>query len=156
MCWPAYQSTSRAGYITLRSGTWFFPLSLGPDWSHSQASRLQNRKMYTWRELFSCDHDIITRVFRTDRQCTAHCSTNCAFNTQCVWYSPPDNQRCVASRSLPLLFFLFWVFGYAHAQLRSLYPLSTLDDFLEHGSLGTSLKPHFFAINFRDPIWTRM
>ena len=97
-----------------------------------------------------------TRVFRTDRQCTAHCSTNCAFNTQCVWYSPPDNQRCVASRSLPLLFFLFWVFGYAHAQLRSLYPLSTLDDFLEHGSLGTSLKPHFFAINFRDPIWTRM
>ena len=30
-------------------------------------------------------------------------------------------------KSLSLLFLLFWVFGYSHTQLRSLYPLPTLD-----------------------------
>ena len=37
-----------------------------------------------------------------------------------------DNKKMRISCPLPLLFFLFWVFGYTHAQLRSLYPLSTL------------------------------
>ena len=69
-----------------------------------------------------------TRVFRTVKQCFSHCLTNYAFNAQCVWYSLPDNQRCVVSYLLPSLFFLFWVFGYAHSQLRSLYPLYTWRD----------------------------
>ena len=55
------------------------------------------------------------------------CSTNYAFNTQCIWYSTPDSQICVVSFPLPSLFFLFWIFKYAHTQLRSLYPLSTFD-----------------------------
>ena len=55
-----------------------------------------------------------TRVFRTERERFAHCSTNHAFNAQCVWYSLPDNQRCVVSYLLPCLFLLFWVFEYAH------------------------------------------
>ena len=54
-------------------------------------------------------------------------STNYSFNTQCVCICPPNNQRCVVSCLQPSLFFLFWVFRYPHAQLWSLYPLSTLD-----------------------------
>ena len=57
------------------------------------------------------------------------CSTNYAFNPRCVWYSNPDSQIRVVSFPLPWLFFLFWVFRYAHAQLRSFYSLSTFDAF---------------------------
>ena len=48
---------------------------------------------------------------------------------QCVWCLLPNNRRCVVSCPLLLLFFLFWVFGYTHAQLRSLCLLSTFDAF---------------------------
>ena len=34
---------------------------------------------------------------------------------------PPDSWVCVANCSLPFLFILFWVFGYAYPQLRSLH-----------------------------------
>ena len=39
-------------------------------------------------------------------------------------FPPPPDSCC----SLPLPFFLFWAFGYAHPQLKSFYPLSTFDD----------------------------
>ena len=58
-----------------------------------------------------------TRLFRTERP---YCSTNHVFNAWCLWYSHPDNKRCVVSYPLHSLFFLFWVFGYAHAQWWSL------------------------------------
>ena len=74
--------------------------------------------MWSW-----CSRDR-TRVFRTERQ---RYSTNFVFNAQCIWYSLPDSYMCTCSKlpDTPSLLFLFWVLGYAHAQLRSLYPLST-------------------------------
>ena len=39
----------------------------------------------------------------------------------------PDNQRRVVYCTQLLLLFMFWVFGHAHPQLRSSYPLSTFD-----------------------------
>ena len=68
-----------------------------------------------------------TRVFRAGGQHLGHCSASYAFNVRCVWYLLPDSWTHVASCLLPLHFFLFWAFGFAHMQLRSFYPLSALD-----------------------------
>ena len=51
--------------------------------------------------------------------------------TLCLTFSvydihPPPIARYM-KYPLPLLIFMFWAFGYVHAQLRSLYPLSTFD-----------------------------
>ena len=68
-----------------------------------------------------------TRVFRTERQRFACYSTSFAFNARCVWYSLPNSYIRVVSFPLPSLFSLFWVLGYAHAQLRSFYLRSTFE-----------------------------
>ena len=63
-----------------------------------------------------------TRVFRTERQCFARCSTNYAFDVRCVWYLPPNSWISVVSFPLTLhFFFMFYAFGYAHTQLGSSY-----------------------------------
>ena len=87
--------------------------------------------MQAWRAWYFCLtwpwHNCRTRVFRTERQHFACCSTNYAFKAQCVWYTPANNQRRVVSCPLPSLFILFWVFRYVHTPLRSLYLLSTFN-----------------------------
>ena len=49
-------------------------------------------------------------------------STSFAFNARYVWYSLPDSYIHVESCLLAPLFFLFWVFRFAHVQLRSFLP----------------------------------
>ena len=88
------------------------------------------RKIYTRTESFltwSWRNQNKTRVFRTERQHFTCYSTNYTFNARCVWYSLPDSYIRVESFLLPPLFFLFWVFRYAHVQLRSFYHLSTFE-----------------------------
>ena len=84
--------------------------------------------------LLSCDHDIIKKDqrFRTENQHFAHCSTNCVFNAQCVWYLHTNSEIHVA------YFHSFWAFRYAHMQLRFFYPLSTFDT--AHVRKNTSLS----------------
>ena len=103
-------------------------------WVTYQVVRLSGVKtqiVYAWRAWypFSCDHDQIEigAEFLGQKSNVLCVITNFAFNAWCVWYLLPNSLICVVSCLIPLLFFLFWVFGYAHAQLRCLYPLSTLD-----------------------------
>ena len=85
---------------------------------------LQNANMFTHQEpgIFSHNQNR-TRVFRTERQRLSLCSTNYAFNAGVYDIRP---QGHIVIFPLPLLFFLFWVFEYAHTQLR---PLSTFNTF---------------------------
>ena len=60
-----------------------------------------------------------TRVFRTERQHLMRYLPS----TLSVYDIRSPIARCVGSCPIPSLFILFWVFGYTHTQLRSLYPL---------------------------------
>ena len=53
---------------------------------------------------------------------------------------------CVASFPLLSLFFLFWVFEYVHAELRSLYPLSIFDAFYVTKKIPGSPRLHNFNV----------
>ena len=94
--------------VCMHQLVWFLVCS--PAWF--LCSLLQNTNMYMWPW---CNR--IRPVFLEQKgNVFLCCSTNYAFNARCVWYLFPDSQRCVVSCPLPLLFFLFWVFGYTHTQ----------------------------------------
>ena len=90
-----------------------FPGSPAPERKYMYAGR-------AWY-LFSRDHDVIKIGPEFLEQ---------KGNVLCVVHPTMHSTLRVSnvvSFPLPLLFSLFWVFEYAHTQLRSFYPLSTLD-----------------------------
>ena len=95
-----------------------------PLWPHSQASLLRSTNVYVGRVFSYLSWCIWKRTKQS--QCFACCSTNYGFNARCVWYLSTDSEKCVVSYMylLPLFpfSFLFWAFGYPHAQLKSFYP----------------------------------
>ena len=62
--------------------------------------------------------------------------------TLCSTLGAYDICPLIARHLLPSLFSLFWVFGSPHAQLRSFYPLSTLDAAHMWEKIPDSLRKH--------------
>ena len=125
---------------------------------------LRNANVYTGREslvsfpVWSWHNQNRTRAFRTEGKCFA-CKL---FNQLCIWHSvcmifartpppPPPHSHssiCVVSCLLPLLFFMFWAFGYAHTQLRFFHPLSNFDS----AHMRKSTRPlHNFNVHVSEP-----
>ena len=89
---------------------------------HPAFRRLQYGKAGRAWYLFSCEHDVISKLrkFAELTGCVSRISTNYALNAQCVRQSPPASQIRVVSYLVPWLFSLFWA-QCAHAKSNPFY-----------------------------------
>ena len=114
-----------------------------------------------------------TEGFRTERQCITHCSTNYAFNTQCVWYSLETCSKWLVTFALFPVQSLQVCSCTIKISLPPLYPgcfshdkntrLSTLAQLQwscsEAWEPGNEFGTTFFSLmqsTLESPLWTRM
>ena len=76
--------------------------------------------------LFSCEHDVISKLRKIAEQAAFRVfSTDYVLNAQCVRQSPPASQIRVVSYLIAWLFLLFWA-QCAHAQSNPFYIATSL------------------------------